>query len=116
MITGDAGYSREDLFNFENKLRDIVQELTKPVYEKIGDTLGKIHKVLDKQADIEQTNKEMFLKIDFLNNQINKIEDMRKRTDTVHELVTNVQTATELKMSHVLEKFDKLNQAFDRSM
>ena len=42
LISGDVPYSRSDLFNFENKLRDIVQELTKPVYEKCTDTLRKL--------------------------------------------------------------------------
>ena len=48
LMTGDGQYTREDLFNFENKLREIVHELTKPIYEKIGDTLVKIGKVQDK--------------------------------------------------------------------
>ena len=34
MGSGEPGLTKEEIYDFENKLRDIVAELTKPIYDK----------------------------------------------------------------------------------
>ena len=34
MGSGEKALSKEDIYEFENKLRDIIAELTKPIYDK----------------------------------------------------------------------------------
>ena len=92
--SGDGTYSREQLFFFENKLRDIVEELIKPVYGKITDTLQSMRKVQGKQDEGDMNQKETNNKIEYLTKEIHRIEDLKSRVDTMTELVNNVQSAT----------------------
>lgn len=34
MGSGDPGLSKEEVYDFENKLRDLVAQLIKPIYDK----------------------------------------------------------------------------------
>jgi len=31
---GDTNLSKEEVYDFENRLRDVIAELTKPIYDK----------------------------------------------------------------------------------
>ena len=35
MGSGDACLTKEEIYDFENKLRDVIGDLTKPIYDKI---------------------------------------------------------------------------------
>ena len=57
----------------------------------------------------------LLTKVDVLNNHINKIEDLKARTDSVQDLVGSIQRGVEVKVNHMLDKFDKISHEFARS-
>ena len=113
--SGDGSYSREQLFHFENKLRDTVEELIKPVYGKITDTLTSMRKVQGKQDEADMNSKETNNKIEFLTKEIHRIDDLKSRVDSMTELVNNVQSATQRRMGTVMDGFASLTSQFERS-
>ena len=34
MGSGDIGMAKDEVYEFENRLRDVIAELTKPIYDK----------------------------------------------------------------------------------
>ena len=80
-----ARVSREALYDFENRLREVISELTDPIYKKIEDTLTQLRSVKSSQDDVSRQTKELEFEISECTAYGTKMDDLKVRVDENQE-------------------------------